>query len=54
MGLSSNAIVIEDYSLHWNLEFEQLSKIFADRIGNLAVSIEHVGSTAVPGLVQNQ
>lgn len=50
MGLFSNAIVIEDYSPHWKLEFEQMSKVFADRLGNLAMSIEHVGSTAVPGL----
>jgi len=50
MGSSSKKIIIEDYSPQWNLQFEQLSSLFADRLGRLAIAIEHVGSTAVPGL----
>lgn len=50
MGHFSNAIVIEEYSPNWKLEFEQMSKIFVDRLSNLVLSAEHIGSTAVPGL----
>ena len=50
MSSSSKKIIIEDYSPQWNLQFEKLSSLFADRLGGLAISIEHVGSTAVPGL----
>ena len=43
-------IVIVDYSPAWPLEFERLRDRVAAAVGNLAVAIEHVGSTAVPGL----
>ena len=43
-------IVIVDYSPAWPLEFERLRDRVAAAVGNLAVAIEHVGSTAVSGL----
>jgi GrpB-like predicted nucleotidyltransferase (UPF0157 family) len=43
-------IVIVDYSPAWPLEFERLRDRAAAAVGNLAIAIEHVGSTAVPGL----
>jgi GrpB-like predicted nucleotidyltransferase (UPF0157 family) len=43
-------IVIVDYSPAWPLEFERLRDRVAAAVGNLAIAIEHVGSTAVPGL----
>jgi GrpB-like predicted nucleotidyltransferase (UPF0157 family) len=43
-------IVIVDYSPAWLLEFELLRDRAAAAVGNLAIAIEHVGSTAVPGL----
>ena len=43
-------IVIIDYSPAWPLEFERLRDRAAAAVGNLAIAIEHVGSTAVPGL----
>jgi len=43
-------IVIVDYSPAWPLEFERLRDRAAAVVGNLAIAIEHVGSTAVPGL----
>ena len=43
-------IVIVDYSLAWPLEFERLRDRAAAAVGDIAIAIEHVGSTAVPGL----
>jgi GrpB-like predicted nucleotidyltransferase (UPF0157 family) len=43
-------IVIVDYSPAWPLEFERLRDRAATAVGDIAIAIEHVGSTAVPGL----
>jgi GrpB-like predicted nucleotidyltransferase (UPF0157 family) len=43
-------IVIVDYDPAWPREFEALRDSAAAAVGELAVAIEHVGSTAVPGL----
>src|SRR5438034_1121141 len=43
-------IVIVDYSTAWPLEFERLRDSAAAALGDVAVAIEHIGSTAVPGL----
>ena len=43
-------IVIVDYSTAWPLEFERLRDRAAAALGDVAVAIEHIGSTAVPGL----
>jgi GrpB-like predicted nucleotidyltransferase (UPF0157 family) len=46
----SDPILIVDYNPAWPLEFERLRDRAAAAVGNLAVAIEHIGSTAVPGL----
>jgi GrpB-like predicted nucleotidyltransferase (UPF0157 family) len=43
-------IVIVDYDPHWPALFEQLAHALQSALGPLALSIEHVGSTSVPGL----
>jgi GrpB-like predicted nucleotidyltransferase (UPF0157 family) len=43
-------IVLADYDPRWPQIFEELKNSIASALGGLAVSIEHVGSTAVPGL----
>jgi GrpB-like predicted nucleotidyltransferase (UPF0157 family) len=43
-------IVIVDYNSAWPLEFERLRDRAAAAVGDIAIAIEHVGSTAVPGL----
>jgi len=43
-------IVIVDYDPRWPEEFARLCDRAQSALGELAVSIEHVGSTAVPGL----
>jgi len=46
----SSAISIEDYDPRWAQRFESLRSRIALALGPLAAVIEHVGSTAVPGL----
>ena len=43
-------IVIVDYKPEWPLEFERLRDRAGAAVGEIAVAIEHIGSTAVPGL----
>lgn len=41
---------IEQYNPDWKKEFEKERDIFSKIVGTTALSIEHIGSTAVPGL----
>jgi GrpB-like predicted nucleotidyltransferase (UPF0157 family) len=43
-------IVIEDYDPAWVDRFEAESAFLAEALGGLIITIEHVGSTSVPGL----
>lgn len=45
-----NPVVIEDYNPLWPAQFETLRARLATALNSLAMTIEHVGSTAVPGL----
>ena len=44
------SIVIEDYDPAWVDRFAAASSPLTEALGSLIVSIEHVGSTSVPGL----
>lgn len=46
---ANNPVVIEDYTPLWPKQFETLRSRLANVLGGLALTIEHVGSTAVPG-----
>lgn len=46
----SAPVVIEDYDGRWPQRFETLRTRISAALGPLAAAIEHVGSTAVPGL----
>lgn len=46
----NHGIVIADYHPFWAEEFERLKSVLKNALGDLALSIEHVGSTAVVGL----
>lgn len=46
----TSAITIEDYDPRWAQRFESLRSRITLALGPLAAAIEHVGSTAVPGL----
>lgn len=43
-------VVIEGYDPTWPVEFERLKTRVLKALGDDAVGVEHVGSTAVPGL----
>lgn len=43
-------IIVERYTTNWDTEFEKLKSVLNDYLKTLIYSIEHVGSTAVPGL----
>jgi len=51
MPLNKNERVeIVPYDKRWPEEFKKLAKIIKDHLGDLCLSVEHVGSTSVPGL----
>lgn len=43
-------ISIVSYRHQWVAEFEQLSALIQEGLGELAIRIDHIGSTSVPGL----
>ncbi|MEU8181724.1 GrpB family protein [Micromonospora sp. NPDC049044] len=44
------SVVIEEYDPAWALRFVILRTSIVEALGDLALDVEHVGSTAVPGL----
>lgn len=46
----ANPVIVLDYDPHWPGLFQSLRRRIADVLGDMAAAIEHVGSTAVPGL----
>jgi GrpB-like predicted nucleotidyltransferase (UPF0157 family) len=48
--MGDKTIIIEDYNNKWPEMFFGLKSIIERRLGDLVLRIEHVGSTAVPGL----
>jgi GrpB-like predicted nucleotidyltransferase (UPF0157 family) len=47
---SNEPVHVVEYDPEWPGQFERLRERLAAALGELAVAIEHVGSTAVPGL----
>ena len=43
-------VVVVPYDEQWNLDFLQIKAELSDALGQLAIGIEHVGSTSVQGL----
>lgn len=50
IGLRKGTVKVVPHRADWHLLFEQERRALLGRIGRLAVDIQHVGSTAVPGL----
>jgi GrpB-like predicted nucleotidyltransferase (UPF0157 family) len=46
----TNPVIVLDYDPKWPELFQSLRERIADALGDMAAAIEHVGSTAVPGL----
>jgi GrpB-like predicted nucleotidyltransferase (UPF0157 family) len=43
-------IIIEEYDALWPVQFDTIRSRIASALGTFAAAIEHIGSTAVPGL----
>ncbi|MBI1256006.1 MAG: hypothetical protein GC204_00915 [Chloroflexi bacterium] len=50
LGLQRGTVQVVDYSPEWAALFEQERQRLADALGSLALDIQHIGSTSVPGL----
>lgn len=44
-------ISIVPYNSQWPLQFQRLKAVFDDALSGMQLPVEHVGSTAVPGMV---
>ena len=43
-------VIVTDYDPRWPIWFEELARVYRRALGALVVTVEHVGSTSVPGL----
>lgn len=43
-------VVVEDYNPIWKDKFVEIKNVLNDAIGDISISIQHVGSTSVEGL----
>ena len=50
-GVSDGSVRLVEHSAEWSRQFVQLHRELVELLGDLADGVEHVGSTAVPGLV---
>ncbi len=50
IGLKWHTVRVVAYRAEWRRLFERELRDLRKRVGHLAVDIQHVGSTAVPGL----
>ena len=48
--MSKKHVVVEPYNIIWKQDFQNIKAEIEDALGDLALSIEHVGSTSVEGL----
>jgi GrpB-like predicted nucleotidyltransferase (UPF0157 family) len=48
--MASQRVAILEYQAHWTLEFEAIASGVRTALGSLALRVDHIGSTAVPGL----
>jgi GrpB-like predicted nucleotidyltransferase (UPF0157 family) len=47
---AGRSITVVDYDPAWSTQFETLRSILLSAVGDIAVAVEHIGSTSVPGL----
>ncbi|MBS3789945.1 MAG: GrpB family protein [Candidatus Thermoplasmatota archaeon] len=48
--MSKKKIKLVEYDDSWAKNFRRLKNIYRDSLGDLLIEVEHVGSTAIPGL----
>lgn len=51
IGLTRGLVRLEEHHAGWARVFAEEAARLADALGDLAVRIQHVGSTAIPGLI---
>jgi len=51
MHKPSEPVIVEEYNPEWSAWFDRLSSFFESNLGQYILRIEHVGSTAIPGMV---
>ncbi len=51
MGLDKNKVILEKHNDRWAEMFQAEAKELRKIFGDLALSIEHVGSTSIPGIM---
>ena len=44
-------MIVQEYQPRWADEFTALRDVLAQHLGAMALSIDHVGSTSVPGML---
>ena len=49
-GVEKREIVVVDYDPSWPVQYQRHAGVISDALGATLLRIEHVGSTAVPGL----
>ncbi|GAA1884219.1 hypothetical protein GCM10009837_02170 [Streptomyces durmitorensis] len=47
---AADALVVVEYRPSWPTDFSRLASVLRRALGDLAVAVDHVGSTSVPGL----
>ena len=50
LGLHKDKVSLVSHSSNWHTEFEQEKEKLQAVLGNIALAIEHIGSTSIPGL----
>ena len=45
-----NKLVLEDHNPQWAIQFLQLKTVFETHLSDHIMSVEHVGSTSIPGI----
>lgn len=50
LGLHKDKVSLVPHSSNWHKEFEQEKEKLQTILGNIALAIEHIGSTSIPGL----
>lgn len=50
LGLKEGTVRLDDYSASWDDLYQQEAERIRTALGDLAIGVEHVGSTAIPGI----
>jgi len=51
IGLKRGIVILKDYNKEWSKLFDKEAKLISSLISNYLVDIQHIGSTAIPGIV---